>query len=284
MLDVLIPPSKNLDPTLPTAIRPPLRWAGSKRRMLSVLLNSLPSGFTSYCEPFVGSASLFFAVRPVEAYLNDLNSELINFYKVLTANPEVLYSALARFPRTKDSYTEVREKFHTTNDKVRRAAYFFFLNRNCFNGIYRTNRAGLFNVPFSNERTGKYPSLTNVCAAADHLRSCASITSFDFETFIKRRAHRGAFFYIDPPYYMPRKRIFSEYQRYAFDSDDVERLFDLLVFLDRSKCTFLLSYPDCSLARKLKAKWSVKSTSVRRSVAGKLKHRKIQRELLVSNY
>jgi DNA adenine methylase len=265
-------------------VRPPLRWAGSKRRLLPTILNALPQKYTSFCEPFVGSGSLFFRIQPKNTYLNDLNSELMNFYSVLGVNPELLYADLLSIPRTKEAYLLTRSALHATADRHRRAVYFFFLNRNCFNGIYRTNKSGQFNVPFSASRTGEYPSLEEVQRAGNAVQLNASLTTMDFEAFIRQRAVRGAFFYIDPPYFMPRKRIFSEYQKLAFDHEDVERLFDQLEHLERKGCFFLLSYPDCSRARKLSKNWTVRCATVYRSVAGGLKHRRSQRELLISNY
>jgi DNA adenine methylase len=244
----------------------------------------MPERFTTYCEPFAGSASLFFRIQPSVAYLNDLNPELINFYRSLRANPELLYADLLCIARTKEVYLETRSEFHNTSDLHRRAVYFLFLNRNCFNGIYRTNKSGQFNVPFSASRTGEYPSLRELQLASDALQNSANLSATDFEAFIEERAEPGAFFYIDPPYFMPRKRIFAEYQSLAFDSEDVERLFKRLDFLHKRKCIFLLSYPDCARARKLSKAWTVKHTAAFRSVAGTLKHRRSQRELLISNY
>jgi DNA adenine methylase len=265
-------------------VRPPLRWAGSKRRLLPVILNSLPNKYSSYCEPFAGSASLFFCLQPQNAFLNDLNVELMNFYDVLGTDPEQLHANLLRIPRTKDAYLRTRSALHQTADKHRRAAFFFFLNRNCFNGIYRTNKSGQFNVPFSDSRTGEYPTLSEVQYAAIGLHANATLTTLDFESFIAARAGRNVFFYIDPPYFMPRKRIFSEYQRLSFNCEDVERLFSQLAALDKTGSLFLLSYPDCAQARRLGKKWFVKYATVHRSVAGSLKHRRSQRELLISNY
>jgi DNA adenine methylase len=208
----------------------------------------------------------------------------MNFYHVLGRNPELLHSDLLSIPRTKDAYLRTRSALHVTPDKHRRAVYFFFLNRNCFNGIYRTNKSGQFNVPFSASRTGGYPSLEEIQLAASALQLNSSLSTMDFEAFIKQRATRGAFFYIDPPYFMPRKRIFSEYQKLSFDEDDVERLFYQLELIEKNECSFLMSYPDCARARRLNKKWAVKYASVYRSVAGNLEYRRSQRELLISNY
>lgn len=265
-------------------IRPPLRWAGSKRRLLPAIIDFLPNSYTSYCEPFVGSASLFFFLQPPNSFLNDLNRELMNFYSILSNSPELLHADLLSIPRTKDAYLAARSTLHETEDSRRRAALFFYLNRNCFNGIYRTNRLGQFNVPFSASRTGEYPSLEEVQGASTALQLNATFSAIDFEKFIKLRAKRGAFFYIDPPYFMPRKRIFSEYQKLSFDQEDVERLFEQLAALESKGCSFLLSYPDCARARRLAKSWSVRHATVYRSVAGKLQHRRSQRELLISNY
>jgi DNA adenine methylase len=139
------------------APQPILRWAGSKKRSLSHLLQCAPETFNKYVEPFAGSACLFFNLSPKSAVLGDTNPHLMEFYDVATRHGARVYNDFARIERTADAYYEIRGLYPLETSALRRASYFLFLNRNCFNGIFRVNRQGNFNVPFSNSRVPQYP-------------------------------------------------------------------------------------------------------------------------------
>src|SRR5260370_41753763 len=131
-----------------------LRWAGSKRKLLPILLDAAPKKFDRYVEPFAGSACLFFALGPRRAVLADINEELVNTYRALKTDVEGVIEHLAAFKCSKKEYYLVRSESLLGMPKQRRAARFIYLNRFCFNGLYRTNKQGGFNVPYGGYKSG----------------------------------------------------------------------------------------------------------------------------------
>ena len=161
------------------------------------------------------------------------------------------------------------------------AARFIFLNRNCFNGLYRTNLKGLFNVPYAPTGTGKVPSEEALLACSDALRN-AKILHGDFEATIAQ-VRQGDFVYLDPPFAVHNRRVFREYHPNAFSTADIPRLTRLLSFIDKSKAHFLASYADCSQAREAFARWNVNRVRAKRNIAGFSKSRRYAYELIVTN-
>ncbi|MDQ8732442.1 Dam family site-specific DNA-(adenine-N6)-methyltransferase [Bradyrhizobium sp. LHD-71] len=264
-------------------IKPILRWAGSKQRSLPNIAPYLPTGWDRYIEAFAGSACLFFHLDPDQAILVDNNVDLMRFYGIAKERPKSVFQTFRRLPRDSDTYYRVRSAMNDETDPVKRAAYFLYLNRNCFNGIYRTNNKGEFNVPFSGSRVAKYQSEANFIAAIKVLNK-AVLQCRDFENVCSKQVRRGDFIYLDPPYYMPRKRIFREYSSEPFSKADVGRLEQTLRRIDRAGATFLLSYPDCAISKRLAASWNKKRINVRRTVAGNVAARGATKELLIFNY
>lgn len=152
-------------------ILPLLRWAGSKRKLLRKLSPYWTADYERYIEPFAGSAALFFALRPPRAILNDINTELIQALSTIRDNPNQVYEELLQFRVNESTYYRLRSLNSSLLSATRRAARFFFLNRFCFNGIYRTNLAGHFNVPFAAQKTRKLPSWDQFSASAESLKS-----------------------------------------------------------------------------------------------------------------
>lgn len=259
---------------------PLLRWAGSKRKLVPELLRHIPPTFDRYVEPFSGSACLFFALRPQCAILSDLNEELMETYRVVRAHPKLVYDAVDAMPRTKKFYYSLRDSCGHDLDVVARAARFVYLNRNCFNGVYRTNRKGEFNVP-RGKRSGDLPSKSNFLRCAIALRR-ADLMHGDFADVVAR-VERGDFVYLDPPYAKRGSRRRGEYGYESFDVPDLERLAKCLRLIDRRGATFLLSYAWCREIRDLASNWHTRTLFVRRHVAGFQKHRGLVREILVSN-
>jgi DNA adenine methylase len=260
---------------------PPLfRWAGSKRQLLSELMRHVPSTYRGYIEPFSGSACLFFALRPSIAILSDLNYELIHAYSVLRTHPTLLYRAVAGMPLSKRHYYSLRGKKPDGLDDLARAARFVYLNRCCFNGVYRLNQDGLFNVP-RGKRPGAIPEHSHFIKCANALRR-ATLSAGDFELTVSR-AEAGDFVYLDPPYAKSGSRRRGEYGYLSFDVGDIDRLGRCLKDLDKKNATFLLSYADSAEIRAVSSKWYQRTILVRRHVAGFQQHRAIVREILVSN-
>lgn len=263
--------------------RPLLRWAGSKRSALRHLEADAPTDFGTYFEPFVGSAALFYSLRPLNSVLSDLNPDLINFYQQLSAKPKELYIRSSEIERNKDVYLGIRKKFISEVDEFERAIQFFYLNRNCFNGLYRTNKKGEFNVPFASSRQSGYPSWADFQVAAD-LISSSELVLGDFHDVVSSRVQRDDFVYMDPPYLKSEGRIFSEYVKGHFRLLDLERLDDLLSVIDNIGARFIVSFIDDDVILPIRRKWNSKTYSVQRNISGFAANRRRSSELLIKNW
>ncbi len=207
----------------PLAIRPFLRWAGGKRALLSHILPKIVLNATgTYFEPFLGSGAVFFALGPSRAVLSDSNNALIATYQALKADVEQVLALLTEMKYESDYYYEVRS-LHPV-DKFEIAARFIYLNRSCFNGVYRVNSRGEFNVPFG--RPTERPTICDsaLLRKAGKALNRAEIAASDFEE-IASRAVAGDFVYFDPPYTSGhRDNGFIEYNEKVFSWEDQERL------------------------------------------------------------
>lgn len=261
-------------------VRPILRWAGSKRRLLPLLRNLVPEFSGRYIEPFAGSAALFFELMPQAAILADLNSELVHFYNVVRDKPVEVFKKAAAYPRTSTTYYYLRDVYKPRTD-VSRARRFVYLNRHCFNGIYRTNASGKFNVPYGDCKVGELPPLERFEAVSAALR-VAEVVNQDYGDTLSQ-ARRGDFCYIDPPYYTDSSRIFREYDNRPFGVSDLSRLREILVQLDRRGVQFMASYQAGEEALLLAAGFKVDTAEVRRTVAGTVRARGMAKELIIRN-
>jgi DNA adenine methylase len=262
-------------------ILPPLlRWAGSKRKLLPRLLSHVPKNFKRYVEPFSGSACLFFAARPASAIIADLNAQLIEAYQVVRAHPLKTARALSGMSSERTAYYSVRSQVPASLTEVERAARFIYLNRHCFNGVYRTNKSGQFNVPLGT-RLGMIPNEKHFNRCAHALRS-AELMSGDFESVLAK-VMEGDFVYLDPPYAKINSRIRGEYGYNSFGVQDLLRLSESLVKIDRIGSTFLLSYANCPEIETIRNSWFSDVIEVRRQIGGFARHREIVTEVLISN-
>lgn len=261
-------------------LSPLLRWAGSKRKLIPELLKQVPDQFDRYIESFCGSACLFFALRPRRAIISDLNQDLIDTYRVLRAHPRKLFDAVSRLPNTEQFYYYLRERAPSKLDGIDKAARFIYLNRNCFNGVYRTNRAGQFNVP-RGTKVGEIPSDSHFLRCSIALRH-AQLIDGDFEKLVGDVV-RGDFVYLDPPYAKLGSRRRGEYGYASFDSPDIVRLARCLEHIHQEGAAFLLSYALCPEIQGISGKWNAKVVRVQRHVAGFRDHRMVVSEILISN-
>jgi DNA adenine methylase len=260
--------------------RPFLRWAGSKRKIIPRLEPFWTEGYSRYVEPFAGSACLFFALGPKKGLLGDSNGELINVYRQLRKNPKRIHHRLVHIPRESDAFYRWRAKDPAQLDAETRALRFLFLNHNCFNGIYRTNVQGQFNVPFGT-KLSRYLTLDEFLKCAKALEG-VQFVSGDFEKTLSK-VTTGDFVYLDPPYAVTARRVFTEYGKKAFAVDDVARLSTQLDRMNSVGAHFVVSYADCREARELSRSWNSKKFSVRRHIAGFSEHRAQAYEWIISN-
>ncbi len=261
-------------------IVPIFRWAGSKRKSLEVLTAFWNDRFERYIEPFVGSACLFLKIKPEAAILADLNSTLIQTYRTIRMHPLAVAEALYCIPRNPATYYDVRRKMKSGGNAIERAAFFVYLNRNSFNGIYRTNLNGEFNVPFGADQ-GQYPRPCDFQTTAKLLKN-AKLLSGDFGSTL-RHLRRNDFVYLDPPFAATGVRTFIEYGKRSFTTNDLDRFSHHLDRIDRRGAFFLVSYADCACARSVAKNWNSKKVEVRRQIAGFAAKRRMAGELLITN-
>lgn len=263
-----------------TSSVPLIRWAGSKRKLLPLLLAKMPRKFDRYIEPFAGSACLFFAAEPRNAILADLNPELIAAYRTITKHPIRVLRLAQSFPATAKSYYFVRDQLPNSKSQIYRAARFLYLNRFCFNAIYRTNKKGHFNIPFGS-RTGGFPADDTFRRAALALGR-AALHCGDFEKTVSL-ARTGDFIYIDPPYVTAHRVDRNEYGPGSFNAGDIPRLVQCLKKLHNMGVRFLLSYCDCPDLLRLLPRTVAVRVRVKRHVAATPNKRRVVTELLIDN-
>lgn len=261
--------------------KPFLRWAGSKRKQIPRLREFWSADYDRYVEPFAGSACLFFSLCPRKALLADKNENLIETFELVRDNPSKVFDRVIAIPRTKKRYYVERARNPSKLTPLQRAARFIYLNRNCFNGIYRTNRSGDFNVPFATSRAGAFVTREEFIEASKSLQ-CATLRAWDFGTTL-RYVRDGDFVYLDPPYAVQSRRVFREYGERPFCSNDLSRLGKHLVRINDRNAAFLVSYADCQESRTLAENWISYRMRVRRHVAGFTGARKAAYELLITN-
>jgi DNA adenine methylase len=205
---------------------------------------------------------------------------LIEVYRVVRDAPERLHRRLCRIKRDLTTYRRWRGINPESLDRETRALRFVYLNRNCFNGIYRTNLDGQFNVPMGT-RLGEYFSKDDLLGCSKLLQT-ATLVAGDFVKTLER-VKAGDFVYLDPPYAVTSRRIFREYGKKTFNTADIPRLRESLIAIVKQKADFLVSYADCTEARALSLEWNSVRLPIKRHIAGFAGDRKNAYEWLISN-
>lgn len=260
----------------------PIRWAGSKRLSIPILTKFFPSTIDRYVEPFCGSAALFFHLTPKRAILSDLNAELISFYKLMKREPAQVYKIATSVSRTEKAYYKARDAFNIETDPLRRAGLFYYLNKNCFNGLYRTSQSGNFNVPFSRNRIGRYPSEEEFVEVAKSFKN-ARFQCGDFEQAIRRDCRENDFVFLDPPYSEAKRYPFREYYPECFKFSDVERLEQLLRFIDDQGAQFVLTFSNSLTIKYRSRNWKKFKVRTRRNISGFADSRKFVDDVILTN-
>jgi DNA adenine methylase len=263
---------------------PLLRWAGSKRTLLPRLVAHF-QGFGQpecrYIEPFAGSACLFFALHPRAALIADLNEDLISTYRVIRDHPRLVHRTLCSWGADRASYYTIRSLDPADLDSIERAGRFLYLNRLCFNGVYRTNRAGQFNVPYG-VRPGAFPTEAHVYRCSVALRS-AVLECGDFES-TTADVTPSDFVYLDPPYTQDSSRAYGVYGYGSFDNSELDRILRTLKRIDEIGATFLFSYADVREAVAIfPPEWFMQRVVVTGHVAARPAARGRRSEILLSN-
>jgi len=262
--------------------KPFLRWAGSKRAVVGQLSQHAPKHFNRYIEPFVGSGALYFHTQPNKAILSDLNWDVVNLFEQVRSQPILLHELLCSHARDKDTYLAIRANFGNENTTIERAASMLYLNRNCFNGLFRINKSGRFNVPYADNRRGEYPNLNDLTQCAEQLQS-AQLFYGDFYDIVANHVAEGDFVYLDPPYVQLQGRIFHEYVGGHFRNTDTDRLGALLRKIHSAGATFLMSFVDDAIIFPIAQEWHHTRILVQRNIAGFASNRRKSAEIIVTN-
>lgn len=263
-----------------------LRWAGSKKQLGDVLANcwyaaQISGGSGRYIEAFCGSASLFFRLTPASALLIDINKSLIETYDVVKKHPSKLHELLHSYPQNEDFYYSLRSADPRALRKIERAARFIYLNRFCFNGLYRTNQKGQFNVPYGAGRNGELPNLAHLREASKALKN-ANLYSGDFAV-IQDEVREGDFVYMDPPYAKRNHSLDLQYGPDVFGVQDLARIEELMAYIHNQGAYFLFSYVDCEEISSLETRWGAHRVEVKRTIAADTSKRTKSEEVLITN-
>lgn len=262
-------------------VQPFLKWAGSKRKLIPELSRFWNNSYNRYVEPFAGSACLFFNIAPKAALLGDINKDLISTYEEIKNNVDNVLMELKTLKRSKEDYYKIRESYNQKLSSTKKAARFIYLNRFCFNGLYRTNSLGKFNVPYCGDERGSMPDETVFRKCAKILQS-ADLHAGTFDQVLKK-LKRSDFVYMDPPYSVRSGEIFNEYDRSKFSRDDIKLLRSWMIELNERNISFLVSYADSEESNYLRKGFHHKQVSVRRSIAGFAAHRRRVNEVMIFN-
>jgi len=263
--------------------QPFLKWAGGKTQLLHELIKRVPEEYNVYFEPFIGGGALYFAIAPEEAVIADINDDLVNAYIVVRDNPNELLEALSKYKNEKDFYYSIRSQDQNKLGKIERAARLVYLNRTCFNGLYRVNKNGQFNVPFANYKNPNFVQTERILAASQMLQN-TDVYHAGFEKVLVE-AKAGDFIYLDPPYYP--KDVYSDFKRYSkeqFYKNDHERLAELYNELTERGCYVMLSNSDTPFTRELYKKWRVDTVYAKRLINKDASKRGEVTEIIVTNY
>ncbi len=267
--------------------RPIVKWAGGKAQLLQELEDNLPASFGTYYEPFFGGGALFFHLSAKgvvrRAILSDLNRDLMNLYTVVRDNVGDLITELAsgKYKNERDVYYKIRGEEPT--DPIKRAARFIYLNKTCYNGLYRVNAAGKFNVPFGRYRNPKILDAENLRAASQALQRARLLIS-DFEDAV-RSAKAGDLVYFDPPYDpVSDTADFTSYTERGFGTEEQKRLARVFRELDERGCFVLESNSSTEFITRLYSDYHIVQVFAKRAISSDASTRGPIQELIIRNY
>jgi len=247
--------------------KPILKWAGGKTQMLDKLLSKVPSSYERYIEPFVGGGALFFALRPHRALIADSNPELINMYRQVAANVDKVIRCLKRYENTEEMFYAVREQDWQSLSETEAAARMIYLNKTCYNGLYRVNKKGQFNVPFGHYVNPKICDEDALYAAAAALRN-AEIMCGDYMLVLDDNAAAGDFIFLDPPY-LPVSQYadFKRYTKEQFYEEDHVELAKVIMKMHERGCHVLLTNSNHPLVHELYGQFNIEVVPTKRYIS-----------------
>ena len=273
-------------------VAPVLKWVGGKRQLFETLKPLFPKRRSPYCEPFLGGGAIFFKLQPGTAYVNDLNRELMRVYEVIRDDAENLIEVLSTYKNDAESFYAVRdldrdkENFSRLSD-VERAARIIYLNKTCFNGLYRVNNAGEFNTPFGNYKNPNIVNAPTIRAVSKYLSSPKIVLTYCDYADVLRHIPKRTFVYLDPPYDpVSTTSNFTGYVKGGFNRDEQIRLRDCCNDLTERGIKFMLSNSDTEFIRGLYSDsfYNIVQVKAKRAVNSVASKRGDVNEVVIRNY
>ncbi|MFN6465215.1 MAG: DNA adenine methylase [Nostoc sp. DedVER02] len=272
-------------------VKPFLKWAGGKRQIVPLIENNLPINYNyqTYYEPFIGGGAVLFTLQPKRAVINDSNTELINCFEVIRDSVDELIENLKTHKNNEDYYYRIRDwdrqESFQNRTPVERASRIIFLNKTCYNGLFRVNSQGQFNVPFGKYKNPNILDLAVLKAVSKYLNeNQITISNLDFQDVLKN-AKKGDFVYLDPPYDpVSDTASFTSYSVNRFNKDEQIRLKETFDNLDKRGCKALLSNAYTNFIKDLYKDYEQIKISAIRNINSNAKKRGEVDEILVKNY
>ena len=272
-------------------LSPFLKWAGGKRQLLDKIIDRMPKSFNNYYEPFIGGGALLFELQPAKAVINDINASLINAYITIAEKPFEFISAVteldSQIPEDgKAYYYSLRERYNNklvkTEYDTELAALFVFLNKHCFNGLYRVNAKGLFNVPYNNSKRESI-NKESIIAISEYLKN-VKIMQGDFEKACND-VQRGDFVFFDSPYAPLNPTSFESYTKEGFDIESHKRLANLFKKLTDKGCYCMLTNHNTEFINDLYGNKGYKIDVVRvKRMINSNASKRVGEEVIIYNY
>lgn len=294
-LNVIMKMDEGKEPLYQTpGCHPFIKWAGGKGQLIPQIIRLIPTKFSRYFEPFLGGGAVFFQLASLDrnAFLSDINYELINAYKVIKNHVEELIPALIYHQNEynkspKKYYYHLRDSTDVMN-KINKAARFIALNKTCYNGLYRVNKNGLFNVPIGRYKNPIICDANNLRKMSVVLKRSGSYLGVsDYKKILVEKAERDDFVYLDPPFYpISNTANFTSYTNNGFSLEDQKELATIFDELTGKGCKVLLSNSNTEEIRSLYSNYShlTQVINVNRSINAIASKRAGHTELLIRNY
>tara|TARA_B100000427_G_C15494086_1_gene589017 strand:+ start:86 stop:931 length:846 start_codon:yes stop_codon:yes gene_type:complete len=270
--------------------KPFIKWAGGKYRLADKLIPVMPDKFNpsknTYIEPMAGSGGFFFKYGPKHAYLSDINQNLITVYNVIKNNVEdlILELKIHESGHGKTYFKKMSDEFNETvkkkGDPLKIASLFIYLNRTCFNGLYRENSKGEFNVPIGSYKNPIICDKTNLLSVSKILNS----VEIGCHGYDKIKPKKGDFVYFDPPYLPLEKNSFTKYSKDDFKEKDHVTLKRFCNKLDKRGILFMISNSSTDLTKEIYSDFNIREIEVMRTIAGSHDKRGLVKEVVITNY
>jgi len=278
------------EPKRNSLVAPIVKWAGGKRQLAPTLKGLLPPKRKKWCEPFAGGAALLFELQPRIAHLNDINQDLIGTYTVVKNAVEALIGELKKYKNEPDFFYSIRDLdrdkyLYTSLSEVKKAARLIYLNKTCYNGLFRVNNAGEFNTPFGYYKNPNIVNAPTLRAVSDYFNKIQiTLSALSYEKVLQNLS-QDSFVYLDPPYDpITNTSSFTGYTKGGFSRDDQVKLREECDKLDARGIRFMLSNSDTEFIRDQYSKYRIESFYAKRFINSNAVRRGDVKEVVVMNY